>query len=96
MLNKNKKAQLGETTTWIVATLMIIVVLIFFIYASSILAKKNNVFSIPKKAIGKAASYLGGSPQLGVWVDVKTSLAYILSENKYKDAIDSWIMEKEK
>ncbi len=88
----NKKAQIGETTTWLVATLIIIVVLIFFIYASSILAEKNNVLSIPKKVIG----YAKGSPQLGDWIDVKTSLAYILSENKYKDAIDSWIMEKEK
>jgi len=38
---KNKKAQSGETMTWIVATLIIIAILLVSIYASSLLAKKK-------------------------------------------------------
>lgn len=43
MLN-NKRAQVGETVTWIVATLIIVVVLGISIYASSFLSK-TKVFS---------------------------------------------------
>ncbi len=35
----NKKAQVGETMTWIVATVIIIVILILTIYTSSVLSK---------------------------------------------------------
>jgi len=39
----NKKAQVGETMTWIVATIIIIVILILTIYASSVLSKLKEV-----------------------------------------------------
>jgi len=40
MLN-SKKAQVGETVTWIVATIVLIAILLIFIFASSILAKSK-------------------------------------------------------
>ena len=39
----NKKAQVSETMTWIVATLIIVVVLIIFIFISSSFAKAKNL-----------------------------------------------------
>ncbi len=40
---KDKKAQIGETMTWVVATIVIIVILIISIYAASLLAQKNKI-----------------------------------------------------
>jgi len=46
MLNKNKKAQLGETLTWIVATLIIIVLLSISIFVTNILANAKSLSSV--------------------------------------------------
>ena len=45
MLRKkiNKKAQIGETITWLVATIVIVVILLFFIFSSTLLANKRKV-----------------------------------------------------
>lgn len=42
---KNKKAAIGETMTWIIATLIILVVLSIFIYGSHLLGKFKYVSS---------------------------------------------------
>ena len=39
----NKKAQVGDTLTWIVASVIIFVILFFFIFGSSILGKTKEV-----------------------------------------------------
>lgn len=41
----NKRAQTGETITWIVATIIIVVLLIFFIYISSLYGKAKKIGS---------------------------------------------------
>ncbi|MDP3965978.1 MAG: hypothetical protein Q8Q04_00420 [archaeon] len=43
---KNQRGQVGETLTWIVATIIILIVLIFFIFGASLLGgtKKVGVF----------------------------------------------------
>lgn len=47
---KNKKAQIGETMTWVIATIIIIAILVFSIYASSLLAKtKKTIFYKDKR-----------------------------------------------
>lgn len=43
MFNRNKKAQIGETLTWIVATLIIIVILVFSIFITFFLGKTKNL-----------------------------------------------------
>ncbi len=43
MLNKFKQGQIGETTTWLVATVLIVVILLFFIFGSSLLAGTKNL-----------------------------------------------------
>ena len=39
----NKKAQIGETMTWIIATIVIVVILIVSIYVTSLLAQTRKV-----------------------------------------------------
>ena len=78
----NKKAQVSETVTWIVATLVIIVVLVVFLYFSSILGKGKEI----TKAEIKSANSEGYSD----WINQKNSFAYELSEQKYKRIIDEW------
>ena len=41
MLIRNKKAQIGETMTWVVATIIILVVLVLFVAFSAIIAGKK-------------------------------------------------------
>ena len=40
---KNSKGEIGETLTWIVATLIILVVMIFFIFGASLLGGTKKV-----------------------------------------------------
>ncbi|MCR4327357.1 MAG: hypothetical protein NUV46_02130 [Nanoarchaeota archaeon] len=42
-IKKDSKGQIGETLTWIVATLIIIVILIVFIFGASLLGKTKVV-----------------------------------------------------
>jgi uncharacterized protein HemY len=41
---KNRKAQIGETTTWIFATLIIVALLVVSIYLSSLMGTAKKVF----------------------------------------------------
>jgi hypothetical protein len=43
MVKINSKAQVGETLTWIVATILVVVLLIFFIFGSSLLSGTKKV-----------------------------------------------------
>jgi len=43
---KNKKAQIGETMTWVFATLIIIAILIISIYLASLLANTKKTFTL--------------------------------------------------
>jgi hypothetical protein len=39
----NKKAQIGETLTWLIATIIIVAILIFFIFGASVFGQTKNV-----------------------------------------------------
>jgi len=82
MLNykRNKRAQVGETLTWIVATIIIIVVLLVFIYASIALGKTKSVHKIKISAEESSVD----------WINIKTNIAYSLN-NQNKIKIDEWI-----
>ncbi len=43
--SKNQKAQIGETMTWIVATIIIVVILILSLYTTSLLAQTKKIAS---------------------------------------------------
>ena len=78
----NKKGQVGETMTWIVATLIIVFLLVSSVYVASLLGETKFV----KRSVDSAEEYS--------IVNLETSNAYsVLSENK--DFIMSWIEEDE-
>lgn len=80
---KNKKAQVGETVTWIIATVVLIVVLIVFLFISISLSKIKNL-NVDIKA---------NSEESIDWIDLKTDMAYsINSENKNR--IELWISKE--
>lgn len=79
---KYKKAQIGETLTWIVATILIIVILLIFVYIATALS--------PLKAITMKNLRVGFEEKIDL-LEIKTSLAHFLTKEKNKDAIDDWI-----
>ena len=77
MLNLNKKAQVGETMTWIVATVVIIVILTITIYTSSALSKLKQVnYDPPEEKVDR--------------IERKITFAYNIDTNNAK-FIDGWI-----
>jgi cell division protein FtsB len=83
----NKKAQVGETLTWAIATLIIIVVLIVFIYASVGMAKTKGVFS---KSTDSEEASAGQSE----WITLKNALAFSVN-NKNQKEIEEWLDERD-
>ena len=85
---KNKKAQAGESLTWIIATLVIIAVLLAFIYISIGLGKSKAINP------GRLSIKTESSVKNTDWSGIKTLLAYTInSQNKNK--IDAWVNERE-
>lgn len=79
---RNKKAQISELMTWVVATIAIIFILIIFIYASSIFAQKTKTVDAKNLRID-----LGKGTDL---LEVKTNIAYFFSSQEQKNIIDAW------
>jgi hypothetical protein len=86
MLN-SKKAQTGETISWVVATLVIIGILVLFIYISTLMAKVKTV---------TIADLNSDISKKSLVLSEKTALAYQLSGNTNKEAIDKIILEYDK
>lgn len=83
---KNKRAQLGETMTWVIATIIVVVTLIVFIYVSSLLKGIRDV-KIPDLKLDSNSDVN--------WIQSKISFAHSLDEDKNKEFIDNWIKEAE-
>jgi len=89
MLNKfRKRAQVGDTLTWFVATLIIVILLIVFVYVASALAGT-------KKVVKYASSIDFDDEKVELnWIGNKTEFAFEINfENK--NFIEAWINEKE-
>lgn len=81
MLN-NKKAQIGETMTWVIATIIIVVIMSIFIYTSTLLAKTKSV-NLPDIKIGeKKETDL---------IPMKISFAYEKTPLEKREIIDKWL-----
>ncbi len=78
----NKKAQISEVMTWVVATLVILCILIIFIYASSLLAQKTKVIKAKdlKVDFGKEVDLL----------EIKNLIAYSSASQSDKSIIERW------
>jgi len=79
MLNY-KKGQVGESITWIVATLILIAILLVFIYLSITLSKTKSL-NVSLKA---------DSEDSVNWINSKTEMAYSINANN-KNKIEEWI-----
>ncbi len=84
----NKKAQVGETISWVVATIVIIGILMIFIYITFLMSKVKsiNVENLP----------LPNSEQNVDLLAEKTSFAHQLDDNRGKEIIDNILKEDEK
>lgn len=86
-----KKAEVGETMTWMVATIIIVVVLIIFLYTS-------HLFGSLKSASIQARKFLQQIDfekelEADNWIEVKTNIAF--SKNpSHRAMITKWIGEK--
>lgn len=78
----NRKGQVGEIITWVVATVIIVVILILFVYASSILAQKTKVIKVKSLKIDFKEDV--------DLLETKTEIVYLLSSDKNKEIIDEW------
>ncbi len=81
----NKKAQIGETITWVIATVIIVVVLLLFIYAAIALGKLNSVDS-------SGVKIKVGSSSID-WINTKTQLAENIN-NANLNSINAWILQE--
>lgn len=48
---KNKRAQVGDTVTWVIATIIIVVMIFFFVFGASLLADTKSVQKFRDKLI---------------------------------------------
>jgi hypothetical protein len=81
--NKAKKGQVGETISWLIATLVIIGVLLLFIWISVMMSKVKVI------AVGDLRTDSGKE---SVILTMKTSLANQLN-NENKEVIDNILKE---
>lgn len=78
----SKRGQIGETITWIVATLIILVILMISTYVSSLLAEKEKILR------DDSGLNAGGN------ILLKESLfAYLLTENSEKETVHEQIQK---
>jgi len=83
MLN-NKRAQVGESITWVVATIILVIVLIIFVYVASALAKVKEIKLTDSENLENSAN----------WIDAKNQIAYSINSNN-KMWIEEWITLQE-
>ncbi|MCX6750367.1 MAG: hypothetical protein NTZ83_02835 [Candidatus Pacearchaeota archaeon] len=78
----NKKGQVGESVTWIIATIVLIAILLIFIYISVALSKAKSLEVSLKEGSGDSAD----------WINSKTQMAYSISASN-KNKIQGWISQ---
>lgn len=83
----NKKAQVSEIMSWVVATLAILTILLVFIYVSSIYAQKTKIIEVKNLDID-----LKETINL---LKTKNSIAYDLASEINKQIIENWENENE-
>ncbi len=80
MLRCDKRGQIGETLSWVIATLVIIGILVIFIWISVLMSKVKTI------GIGDVRTDLGKESAV---LNEKTALAHQLENNKDKEIIDN-------
>ncbi len=82
----NSKGQIGETLTWIVATLIIIVILVFFILGSSLLSGTKKVGDTFRESLTSSQVFEGTDlflkKSLFTYVSLKSSSDQLVLDKK--------------
>ena len=86
----NKKAQIGETITWVVATVIIIFVLIFFLFGASMLAQTKNVGTF-RNSLVSPASYQGDD----IYLKKNLFTYYSVDKDFNKKLIEKYLLQEE-
>ncbi len=81
---RNKKGQIGETISWVIATLVIIGILIIFVYISVLMSKVKQLEDT------ELTSDSGEKIEL---LTEKTSFAHQLAGDRNKEFIDNILVE---
>lgn len=81
---KDKKGQVGETVSWVVATIIIVAILLIFIWISILMAKAKNF------STGDVQTDSGTKVDL---LAQKTAMANQLDNNQNKEMIDNILKE---
>ncbi len=84
LLPRNRSAQVGETVSWIIATLIIIGILLIFIWISVLMAKVKTISLGDSTPDAETESTL---------IEGKISMAHQLANNKNKNVIDNILKE---
>jgi len=50
---RNRKAQVGDTITWVIATIIIVVMILFFVFGSSLLAETKEVHKFKSRMVSE-------------------------------------------
>ena len=82
---KSKRSQVGDTLTWLIATLIIIFILGIFIYIANGLAKANQISGTFKELFSSNSD----NDKVN-WLNVKTNLAFDKNSDN-KAEIEGWI-----
>ena len=91
MLIKSRNGQLGDTITWIVATVVIVAILLFFIFGASLLANT--------KKIGVFKESLTSKPVFGgedIFLKKSLYTYYVVNSGDSKRVIEERLKEIEK
>jgi flagellar biosynthesis protein FlhB len=78
----NKRGQVGESVTWIIATIVLIGILMIFIFISVALSKTKSLEVGLKEGAEDSAD----------WINSKTQMAYSISASN-KNKIQGWISQ---
>ena len=78
----NSRGQVGETLTWIVATIIIIILVLFFIFGSSLLASTKSISSDFRPSLSLTGHFIGTDPFLR-----KSLFTYVTILSEPKKAI---------
>lgn len=83
----NKRAQVSEIMTWVIATIIILSILLLFVYASSLLAQKTKII--------KAKDLKIDFKEEVDLLETKNLIAYDLASGAEKSIIKKWEEENE-
>ena len=86
---KSRKAQIGETMTWVIATIVIIGILLIFVFVASFFAAKEGMVVSLKRG------FTSGEVAGVNWLNTKTNLAYDRNSLNKESKIEPWIKEVE-